>query len=82
MRSDPDRVQDILEAIERVERHTHSGRSAFDNDELIQVWVVRHLQIIGERPADCPRRRTINSPTCRGERSSACATSWCTYTSR
>ncbi|MDQ2707572.1 MAG: DUF86 domain-containing protein [Actinomycetota bacterium] len=48
MRSDPDRVQDILEAIERVERHTHSGRSTFDNDELIQVWVVRHLQIIGE----------------------------------
>jgi uncharacterized protein with HEPN domain len=37
-------VQDILEAIERVERHTAAGRAAFDADELIQVWVVRHLQ--------------------------------------
>lgn len=48
MRSDPDRVQDILEAIERVDRHTRAGKTAFDEDELIQVWVVRHLQIIGE----------------------------------
>ncbi len=48
MRSDPDRVRDILEAIERIERHAGRGRAAFDNDELIQVWMVRHLQIIGE----------------------------------
>lgn len=48
MRSDLDRVQDILEAIERVERHTTGGRASFDDDELIQVWVVRHLQIVGE----------------------------------
>lgn len=48
MRSDPHRIQDILEAIERIERHTDSGRAAFDSDELVQVWVVRHLQIIGE----------------------------------
>jgi uncharacterized protein with HEPN domain len=47
VRSDLDRVRDILEAIERIERHTGAGREAFDNDELIQVWVVRHLQIIG-----------------------------------
>lgn len=39
---------DILEAIDRVERHTVGGSPAFDEDELIQVWVVRHLQIIGE----------------------------------
>lgn len=48
MRSDPDRVLDILEAIDRVKRHTVGGRPTFDGDELIQVWVVRHLQIIGE----------------------------------
>lgn len=70
MRSDPDRVQDILEAIERVERHTAAGRAAFDSDELIQVWVVRHLQIIGEaanrlsedardRQPDIPWRKII-----------------------
>ena len=48
MRSDPDRVRDILEAIERIERHAGRGRAAFDSDELLQVWMVRHLQIIGE----------------------------------
>jgi uncharacterized protein with HEPN domain len=41
-------VRDILEAVERIERHARRGRAAFDTDELIQVWMVRHLQIIGE----------------------------------
>ena len=48
MRADRDRLADVLEAIERIERHTSTGREAFDTDELVQVWVVRHLQIIGE----------------------------------
>jgi uncharacterized protein with HEPN domain len=48
VRSDPDRVQDILEAIDRIRRYSARGREAFDHDELIQVWVVRHLQVIGE----------------------------------
>lgn len=48
MRADRDRLADVLEAIERIERHTSTGREAFATDELIQVWVVRHLQIIGE----------------------------------
>lgn len=52
MRADRDRLADVREAIERIERHTAAaGRAAFDNDELIQVWVVRHLQIIGEAVA-------------------------------
>jgi uncharacterized protein with HEPN domain len=49
-------VQDILEAIERIERHAGKGRAAFDNDELIQVWMVRHLQIIGEAASRLPGR--------------------------
>ena len=48
MRSDRRRVEDILEAIERIEKYTVHGRTAFDADELIQNWVVRHLQVIGE----------------------------------
>jgi uncharacterized protein with HEPN domain len=51
MRADRERLTDILEAIERIKRHTRAGRSAFDADELVQVWVVRHLQIIGEAVA-------------------------------
>ena len=48
MRSDHERLADILEAIEKIERYVPRGRQAFDSDELFQVWVVRHLQIIGE----------------------------------
>jgi uncharacterized protein with HEPN domain len=48
MRDDRGRLLDILEAITRIERHVGRGREAFDRDELIQTWVVHHLQIIGE----------------------------------
>ncbi len=48
MRDDRVRLADILEAIERVERYADRGRGAFDADELIQTWIVHHLQIIGE----------------------------------
>jgi len=48
MRSDRERFADILEAIEKIERYATRGKRAFETDEMFQVWVVRHLQIIGE----------------------------------
>jgi uncharacterized protein with HEPN domain len=48
MRSDRERLLDIFEAIEKIERYAPRGKEAFERDELFQVWVVRHLQIIGE----------------------------------
>lgn len=48
MRSDRERFADILEAIEKIERYAPRGRQTFEADEMFQVWVVRHLQIIGE----------------------------------
>ncbi len=48
MRQASDRLRDILEAIERIQRHTVRGREAFANDELLQTWVIHHLLIIGE----------------------------------
>jgi len=48
MRRDAERLQDILEAIAAIERYACQGRQLFDEQELIQVWVVYHLQIIGE----------------------------------
>jgi len=48
MRREPERLQDILDAIAAIERYTSQGRQAFDEQELIQVWVIHHLQIIGE----------------------------------
>lgn len=48
MRNDRERLADILEAIERIERYAKRGRDVFGQDELVQTWVVHHLQIIGE----------------------------------
>ena len=38
----------MIEAIERIERYAARGRQAFETDELLQTWVVHHIQIIGE----------------------------------
>lgn len=48
MRDDRILLGDLLEAITRIERYVAEGRSRFDADELVQTWVVHHLQIIGE----------------------------------
>jgi len=48
MRDDFERLRDIQEAIDRIGQQAAKGRSAFEGDELIQTWIVHHLQIIGE----------------------------------
>jgi uncharacterized protein with HEPN domain len=48
MRDYNEKLIDILEAIERIEKYAARGREAFECDELIQTWIVHHLQIIGE----------------------------------
>ncbi len=48
MRDDRERLFDILEAIERIDKYASKGRPAFEDDELIQTWVLHHLQLIGE----------------------------------
>ena len=48
MRDDRERLLDIQEAIGQIQKYAERGRSAFDSDELIQTWIVHHLQIIGE----------------------------------
>lgn len=48
MRDDRERLRDILDSIARIERYAVQGQSVFNNDELIQVWMIHHLQIIGE----------------------------------
>jgi uncharacterized protein with HEPN domain len=46
MRRDSERLQDILEAIERIQGKV--DLSKIEDDEMLQVWVLYHLQIIGE----------------------------------
>ena len=54
MRDPRERLQDILEAIHHIQRHTATGRQGFEQDELVQSWCVRHLQIIGEAARALP----------------------------
>lgn len=54
MRDPKERLRDILEAISAIERHLDCSRSAFQEDELLQTWFLRHLQIIGEAARALP----------------------------
>jgi uncharacterized protein with HEPN domain len=45
----------MLEAIEHIDRYASRGKEAFERDELIQNWVVRHLQVIGEAARAMPQ---------------------------
>jgi uncharacterized protein with HEPN domain len=47
MRDDRERLQDILKATDHILANTAAGRAAFVGDEMLQVWVLHHLQIIG-----------------------------------
>jgi uncharacterized protein with HEPN domain len=51
VRSDTERLRDILHAIEQIRRYSAKGREAFERDELIQVWIVHHLARLGEAVA-------------------------------
>ena len=53
MRSDRDRILDMLEAISKIEQYVNreSDHSRFEEDELLQVWIIHHLSIIGEAAA-------------------------------
>jgi uncharacterized protein with HEPN domain len=48
MRRDDERLKDIREAIIKIEKYTVRGKNIFFEDELIQTWVLFHLQTIGE----------------------------------
>lgn len=48
MRSDLERIKDMQESIANIERYAARGKNAFFEDELIQTWIVYHLQILGE----------------------------------
>ena len=55
MRDPAERLRDMLEAIEYIERYAVQGKEAFERDELIQNWMVRYLQVIGEAARALPQ---------------------------
>jgi uncharacterized protein with HEPN domain len=48
MRDNRERLLDMLEAIERIEKYSIRGEAAFRLDELIQTWMAQNIQVIGE----------------------------------
>jgi len=54
LRDPKERLLDILDAIAAIERHHGRDKAAFEGDELLQVWFLRHLQIIGEAARALP----------------------------
>ena len=48
MRDDRTRLQDILEAVDHVDRYAVLGRDEFERDELVQTWIIHFLLILGE----------------------------------
>lgn len=53
MRDDRQRLLDIREAIERIEKYASQGRETFDENELVQTWIIHHIEIIGEAARNC-----------------------------
>jgi hypothetical protein len=82
VRADRDRLADVLEAIERIERHTSAGREAFDTDEFVQSGWSGTSRSSVRLSATCRRTCERGTPTSRGAASSVCATSSFTGTSR
>lgn len=48
MRDNIERLKDIQEAITEIEKYSSQGETAFKENELIQTWIIYHLQVIGE----------------------------------
>jgi uncharacterized protein with HEPN domain len=55
VRRDVEWLADILDAIDAIERYAKSGDDEFRQSELLQIWVVHHLQVIGEAAARLSR---------------------------
>lgn len=58
MRDDKERLRDILEAITQIEKYAVRGEKGFQQNELIQIWIVHHLQIIGEASNSISKKLT------------------------
>ena len=48
MRDDRERLLDMLEAIQKIEQYAHDEAFSHQNEDLLEVWMIHHLQIMGE----------------------------------
>lgn len=62
MRDDRERLLDILESIDRINRQAQRGRHVFESDELVQTWIVHHIEILGEATRGVSEELRIRYP--------------------
>jgi uncharacterized protein with HEPN domain len=62
MRTDTLRLQDILDAIAAIRRHTPATRDEFDAVEPIRSHVLLHVQIIGEAASKLSQKLRADNP--------------------
>jgi uncharacterized protein with HEPN domain len=62
VRDPTERLRDMLDAIAAIERYRDRDRASFDRDELLQVWFLRHLQILGEAASGLPQDVRVLAP--------------------
>ena len=55
MRDPRERLRDILDAMDRIDRYATLGRKSFEESELVQIWIIHHLLVIGEAAAQLGR---------------------------
>jgi uncharacterized protein with HEPN domain len=48
MRDDSEKLLDINDSIERINKYAARGKETFQKEELIQTWIIHNLLIIGE----------------------------------
>jgi uncharacterized protein with HEPN domain len=55
LRDPYERLRDVQEAILHILKYTSKGSDSFYQDELVQTWVIHHLEIIGEAVRTIPQ---------------------------
>lgn len=63
MRLDRERLNDILEAIEKIQQKIDIDRERFFTDEMLQVWIIHYIQIIGEAASRLSPQLKESNPT-------------------
>jgi uncharacterized protein with HEPN domain len=48
VRSDKERLEDMLAAVDKILAESAGAQERFAADPMLQVWVLHHLQIVGE----------------------------------
>lgn len=48
---------DILDALRKIERYSSLGYDAFAEEELLQIWIIHYLEVIGEASNHISKRQ-------------------------